>query len=359
MNALHLDSLEIRNFRIFHNFEIKRLRQVNLVVGKNNTGKTTLLEALWIYARRSPYLLWSILESRDESHFYEESSVESRLSSLTSLFYGRPEFSLTIPHIQIGEMNSDISKIDLALVGLNESRLEYKNLVKMDSIDINGNGFIPGVALSVGNEYEVLYRLDKSMQFLRAVSPIPHMYVPAGGLKVEQIDNLWNHVFLTELEKDVISSLHLIEPQVDRIGMINSNPSGILRHPVVKLVSESAPVPLKSLGQGVFKIFEITLAMVNAKDGILLIDEVGSGLHYSVQIKFWQYLLKMAEKLSVQVFATTHSDDCVRAFQYASAENEKVEGQLIRLEKWDGKVTAILYDEEELTSSVEGEIEVR
>jgi AAA15 family ATPase/GTPase len=103
----------------------------------------------------------------------------------------------------------------------------------------------------------------------------------------------------------------------------------------------------------------IALALVNAQDGFLIIDEIESGLHYSVQLKTWELIFRLAEELKIQVFATTHSDDCVKAFQYVAQRDEAVEGVLIRLGKWKEFSKAIIFDEERLTTAVEGQIEIR
>jgi AAA15 family ATPase/GTPase len=94
MGNLILNSLEIRNFRCFKHLQIERLGRVNLIVGKNNVGKSTLLEALRLYAYKgSPNLIWKILQSRDESRQYnrkriERSTVENLLLDLKHLCYG-------------------------------------------------------------------------------------------------------------------------------------------------------------------------------------------------------------------------------------------------------------------------------
>src|SRR5438132_982123 len=94
MSTLILNSLEIRGFRGFRHLQIERLGCVNLVVGKNNVGKSSLLEALRLYARRgSPSLIWELLKERDESIASSSgrrltTEVEERLARLKYLFYG-------------------------------------------------------------------------------------------------------------------------------------------------------------------------------------------------------------------------------------------------------------------------------
>src|SRR5262249_57748030 len=111
--------------------------------------------------------------------------------------------------------------------------------------------------------------------------------------------------------------------------------------------------------EGMDRLLGIALALVNAKDGILLIDEIESGLHYSVQPDVWRLVFATVQRLNVQVFATTHSWDCIAAFQQAAEENKDEEGLLIRLENKKGKIVATEFDERRLGIATREEIEVR
>src|SRR5438309_9713890 len=98
MSNLILNSLEIRNLRGFKHLQIERLGRVNLIVGKNNIGKSSLLEALQIYAHNGdPTLIWKILQARDEGKPYSRSSrgerpaLESLLLELRHMFHGRKD----------------------------------------------------------------------------------------------------------------------------------------------------------------------------------------------------------------------------------------------------------------------------
>ena len=97
---------------------------------------------------------------------------------------------------------------------------------------------------------------------------------------------------------------------------------------------------------------------MNAKDGLLLIDEIENGLHYTIQAEVWRFIFRVAASLNVQVFATTHSSDCVAAFQAAASESAE-DGVLIRLSRRDDRVRAVELDEDELEIAVDNKIEVR
>lgn len=115
---------------------------------------------------------------------------------------------------------------------------------------------------------------------------------------------------------------------------------------------------MRSLGDGINRLFGMTLALVNTKDGLLLVDEVENGLHYSILPDVWRLIFQTARRLNVQVFATTHSWDCIEAFQRA-AEDSPEDGVLVRLQNQDGDVTATVFDERRLAVVTREGIEVR
>jgi AAA15 family ATPase/GTPase len=132
-------------------------------------------------------------------------------------------------------------------------------------------------------------------------------------------------------------------------------------HPRVgfaKLLKSEHPVQLRSLGDGVNRLFGIAVSLVNALGGFCVIDEIENGIHYSVQADVWRFIFKLATQLDVQVFATTHSWDMVKAFQLAADESEE-EGVLIRLARTGDRLWVAEYDEHDLEIAVDREIEVR
>ena len=106
------------------------------------------------------------------------------------------------------------------------------------------------------------------------------------------------------------------------------------------------------------RLFGAALAMANCSDGFLLIDEAENGIHHSVQHQFWAMILETASRNNIQVFATTHSFDCVKGFARAAIESGDA-GLLFRLEKDADEMKCIPYSEEELGSAAHSNIEVR
>ena len=131
------------------------------------------------------------------------------------------------------------------------------------------------------------------------------------------------------------------------------------RRVIVKIAGEAAPVPLPSLGDGATRLFGVALAVVNSRDGFLLIDEAENGIHHSVQQDFWHLVLLTAQQHNVQVLATTHSWDCVVGFARAASELENVAGVLYRIQRNGERLRAVEYPESELAIAAEHSIEVR
>ena len=102
----------------------------------------------------------------------------------------------------------------------------------------------------------------------------------------------------------------------------------------------------------------IILSLVNAKNGLLLIDEFENGIHHSVQEDTWKVIFAKAKDLNIQVFATTHSWDAISAFQKAAADTPE-DGVLVRLTRQGSDLIPTVFQEDELAIVARDEIEVR
>ena len=359
MSSLILDSLEIESFRAFEHLTIERLGQVNLIVGKNNVGKSCLLEALQIYAHRgSPEIIRNILASRDESGemYGQTTEVDAYITAIKYLFYGRKIF-VSYPSIDTFEIGS-VGDTDLRLV----VNTQWNG---RENEDVEGMGvYSPGINMIFGKELFFSVPLSEFFAPLSRYSPLQRVegiactLVPANSLDENTLTELWDNVALKPGEEDVLKGMHIIVPEVERINLIGQEHRSA-RIPLVKMRNVLEPIPLRSLGEGMTRLFGIVLALVNAQDGLLLVDEVDSGLHYTVHPALWRLVFKIAARLNVQVFATTHSWDCVKGFQQAAQEVGNEEGMLVRLERRQEHIVPILFDTSRLSIATRQELEVR
>ena len=347
-DELLLDSLEIKGYRCFEHLTIEKLGRVNLIVGKNNVGKTALLEALWIYSEGNHWdkivdTLNRILERRFEKEYEPNDISKTPSSSYLSknvglhfrhLFHERPSFS------QKTENN-----VSFLINSGKDLPFDYEN------------GFQPNDCIEVTcafrNETCII---SPSSTYLH--EHINNLFVYSNGLHIEKLTEIWDDVILQNEEDEVVTALKLITEKVKDLNFINYPKGCKQRVPVVRVEGINERVPLNSLGEGMNRLLGIALALVNCKDGILLIDEIEIGLHYSVLPDVWKLIFKTAKDLNVQVFATTHSSDCIEAFAHAAYDSPE-EGMLIRLERHGEKIVAKTIKEERLVDAVNYDVEVR
>ena len=190
--------------------------------------------------------------------------------------------------------------------------------------------------------------------------PVAFEFVgPYGGEKTATLGTLWDKIALSDRENDVVEALRIIDPGISAVSMVGGD--GRLRPrrtAIVRSSNISRPVPLRSFGDGLNRLFGIVLSLVNAKDGILLIDEFENGMHYSVQLNVWRTIFALAQKLDIQVFATSHSWDAIEAFQQAAAETPE-EGTLVRLVRKGEDIIPTVLHKDELKVAVRERIEAR
>ncbi len=185
--------------------------------------------------------------------------------------------------------------------------------------------------------------------------------VRANGLGRREIGQYWDNIALTGAERDVLDALRIIQRDARAITLIVDPESQRGdRIPIVQVGDGDAPMPLRHMGEGMVRIFGIAVALANAKGGLLLIDEVESGLHYSVFSDLWHVIFETARRLEVQVFATTHSWECISGFQEAANEDREANGFLVRLDKTHrGDIAPTIFDVSELGIATREQIEVR
>ncbi len=379
MSNLILPSLEIRNFRGFEHLQIERLGRVNLIVGKNNIGKTSLLEALSLYAAGgSPSLIWDILKLRDESNYIRtlrrnsSASIKNLLSNLRYLFYGREDVTPSVEPILIGAINRSDNTlsigIGLSTIKTDEGGNSGRYLLQPEEYSDVDNP-IPSFIIQFGEQRRVLSFTNVAVESeIRVVNCIS---IIASGLDQVLVEKLWDRIVLTELEENVLTALRIVAPGIERLSFAGDpgtrdrtleGTSVTVRErsiPITRVANMANPIPLRSLGDGMQRMLGIALALVNVKDGMLLVDEIENGLHYSVLPDLWRLVFQLAHRLNIQVFATTHSWDCIEAFQKAAQEDQHEEAMLIRLQSRRDEILATLYNEEELSIVTRDQIEVR
>jgi hypothetical protein len=188
---------------------------------------------------------------------------------------------------------------------------------------------------------------------------IPLAFLPAQGPSNNDAKKMWDDATRADKGDIIVEWLRFIEPRLRDLRYIGDSKSGA-DLPNLKINGDRGWTPLSAMGDGLTHLFHIGLAMANASGGILLIDEFENGLHWEVQEQLWRALFEAANQFGVQVFATTHSTDCIRGFLAAQSEVLKLgENFVYRLERSGDDVYALDLPSENLGAALRQQIEVR
>ena len=372
--------IKITNYRLFDEFEISSLARVNLIVGNNNSGKSSLLEA--IHLLTSDEVRASLLYILNERGEIVSGIVDKKYDrgyrigyQISQIFHNRtikPGQSASISSTADTKMTLKIVLRDTASssregeVGqatlFDEEELMNMGVINrgyVDSLVFERNGTrqdLPNEKLRI--EEDVLLA-PASLGFRRGMSPKgKSRFLTTNYIGYDELALLWNNITLTPKEDKVVEALQILEPQVDRISFTSNQTSnsGIL----LRLKDEYEPIPLGSMGDGMRRILAIAASLVSVEKGTLLVDEIDTGLYHGALVDMWRLVLETSSKQNAQVFATTHSWDCVKAFQQALDEyNDPEIGRLIRIEKSATRIKTVPYSANELDIAVEQGIEVR
>ncbi len=369
-SPLHLPSLKITGFRGFDHLEIPRLGRVTLLAGRNGAGKTTVLDAVRVFASRGrPSVLVDLLREREElATGLDKNRGPLTVPDTAALFHGRGEARGNGLAIGPGPEKDDLR---LARSSADEWTDEKKPL------DIGGEAlrieygdwkaYVPWSLMGDPSSFSsLLLSLPEAGRFNEAKWPptIECESLGPGLLNNEHLAGLWSGVALTDDEDFLVQALTLIlDKEIQRMSVVDDRggQSGSLsrRGVIVKLKEQSSPVPLRSFGDGAVRLFGVAFELTRSRDGLLLIDEAENGLHHTVHESFWRMVLQAAHDGGVQVVATTHSFDCIAGFALAATELAEIDGVLVRLERSEEECRAVVYSEDELKIAAEQRIEVR
>ena len=156
-------------------------------------------------------------------------------------------------------------------------------------------------------------------------------------------------------EGQLVRILRLIEPRLQDLRVLRQAGATMIWGDL----ETGDRLPLPSLGDGMRRLLRISVGLQFSKGGLLAVDEIENGLHYSVMKNVWQTIAVAARELDVQVFATTHSEECIRSAHEAFSESENYDFRLHRLEYVDGAIKSVTYDQDALGFALESGWEVR
>ena len=338
------DKIKIERFRGIKYASIEGFKQINLFFGKNNCGKSSLLESIFLASGLSNPLLPIHVN-------FMRGYNKSRLHDLKLDFYN---LDSTLPiHIRIdNEEKRDLSislfEQNLNNVSLNadnaniiSNRDEEKYGLKFD-FQVNDKTFESQLRF----EADVTRVLPKEyVESLRCtyLSPKYDFNASIQGLK---------NILQNKDEHFIVEGLQLIEPRVKDFIYTDNE--------MLVDVGLEKRIPVNMMGDGARKIVSLLTAVYDCKDGALLVDEISNGFHYSVMGNLWKVLIDAAIRNNTQLFITTHDTDSIKGLRDAAIDkyNDLVAAFKL-LKTADDELKAYHYSLGSLDYSINQEIEVR
>ena len=318
-----IKNLKISNFRCFKSFDIQGFERVNLFGGKNNSGKTALLEGLYLGSTPSYKTIMRLRDNRGESLEFLKAIPEK---AWNNLFFDKKEigpkseiileYDDKINNVEIvcndsieqldeilskdnGESNTMLTEDEFKKSTLNISA--YKNDKR-----VSGRSFSM-TASSIGITVNSIGIIPKT---LHISSSGEADFIPA-------FLRLSNSALAQEFDKcdlqgnvdEVLKIIQIIDGSITQIKTLN------IGEPAIYLKRETSKyLPITLFGEAINRVVHFILKIINNNNSILLIDEIENGIHYTNQSDLWEMLFKLSIEFNIQIFATTHSYEMIKSF---------------------------------------------
>lgn len=358
-------SFTIENFRCFEKLTIAPLDRINLIAGKNNVGKTALLEALWLHhGYHNPELGLRLrafrgLDRFKRDEFLWDLFLEFNSEKTITLSSRDQDDQVRSLHITIREHPT--SRVSLRrehlVEGNGQESLTAERLDQETTSPVESEILLDYESSSGENHQAHAYIESNGIRFERP----PGVQLPSGiflaarqRTSLEKLAERFGDLAIDKKETRITEVLSIIEPRLISLTVQQRGGSPVIYGDIG--IERLIPLPL--MGEGMGRLLSIVLAIPEAQGGILLIDEIENGLHYTVMEEIWKAISKLAREYNTQVFAATHSEECIRAAHRAFAKNQ-YDFALHRLERAQEGIQAVTLGQKNLEMAIEMDAEVR
>ena len=368
-----ISDMVVRNYRSFETYQVSGLQRVNLFTGFNNSGKTSLLEAAAILASGGDIAeIWRILSQRGEYIFLpDEDRRPVRFEAqpdLSHLFFGH-EYELDQPFM-IETKDRNFGTVTVSVT--NRAKLRELQLFDKSAQDGNeyllvkrsGHRFLEDaliMPLSADGKFYSSEAMSRVRRRATSENSIRQTFISPDSLSVSEMASMWDGATLEGLEASVIDALKIIDPAVRDVVFLSGNRYSRVDKAGVVFGREGATkrFPMGSFGEGSRRLLALSLALTSVPAGFVFVDEIDTGLHYSVLADMWKLVIGTAIKNDIQVFATTHSLDCLRGLNEACERDPELASEISTQTIDRNLDVAIAGDATDLRSALDLGIEVR
>lgn len=362
-----ITDLEILGYKGLRELRLEGLKRITLVGGRNNVGKTSILEAIFTSCDwGNPDLLTRHLQWRGVEAFQVDADAWSAAFSEFNLL---GKFQVKIKNAEGGREAFLAQVIDDGKGALPTSPSAGSG----ENIRAPGE---PSLRLTYTKSsrpvFEAVVIVNRgippySFKSSKASDSAPRAHFANARSRASASEDAMNFGILDKNKQTapIIESLRIIEPRLMGLSVIPVGPQSLLHADVEGLPRK---VPVNLLGDGVTRLLSLLLQISNLQNGYLLVDEIENGFHHETLPRIWKALYDAAKAKRCQIFATTHSYECLTSYSDALGEIAPADYSFVRLDKTekrgaDGKtieqISATQYDPVSLRNAIDGHWEVR
>jgi AAA domain, putative AbiEii toxin, Type IV TA system len=385
-------SLQIENFRGLRRLELSRLAPITILTGRNNVGKTAVLEALFLHAcgpRAAQQFLTTLRPNRSgpvinievsrlsspwETAFHNK-DIKQAIRLTAQIDHEKITVELSTPRQSSTHQVSPTLQAESPVSGLTSGAVPGFSYAMRVAIDSQSNGskkkshrgFTQTISaqpdtafVDAGGQQRFGLTLDLQPEDDSQDSePLVFAYLLGAQQRSPQAElaQRYTNVRLGGFDKNFLSAMRAVEPTLETVEILATGT------PTLYFTLRGGPtLPIAAMGEGMAAIANYAAAIFEAPSGgLVIIDEVENGIHYSALEKVWTQIGRAVKDTGTQVVASTHSYECVRA-AYRVFRNDPDALKLIRLQPGDDSPAAIKaldYDLESLEGALDMNLDLR
>jgi AAA15 family ATPase/GTPase len=353
-----ISRITFENFRGFQCLDLQNLNRVNLVVGKNNAGKTSLLEGITLVYAPEKIIdmpkLFRMQAGSDEKRYF--TWLKNKNGKDTKISIDNPKLLLDIKS-KNGKTYFESEKHKISL-GERENRIELFQLesIRKEPTPSSAGGFILTIDIKNKSNYalnkfqlkqtkDLLKRTDLLLSLLSTEHYSPEHIVGQFGKAIRQKNG----------EEQIEAILKKVDPRIRKIRVDPAEDG----NQIVVDIGLDEMIPLTQAGQGIYRLVTILSELIGEKPKVCLIDEIENGIHHTSLKTLWAGIAEIAEQLDIQVFATTHSHECIEAAHEVYSERENYDFSIVQLFRLESEIQGRVLGKEDIEIAVDSDIELR
>jgi len=357
---IFISELTVENFRSIRKMEARNFGQINIITGNNNAGKTAFLEALFLNLGPTNPTLWTRINAiRGLDRISPSQSTApylfNEMNMTTSILFSVKTKEGNIKNLSIRYYEPETSEFN-GLSKDNEEGVSSETVMisdveesKIVELAYESGHDAPRITRSIISPNRIQLQGDKTQVYYESVFISPDIKSDK-DIDAKRYDLLNRENRIAEFE----CLLKVIEPDLLRTSLGIEN-----EQTIIHADTGFGLMPLSLLGSGSLRLSKILLALVYSKGGVVLIDEVENSFHHSILPKVWSGIAEFIRGDDCQVFATTHSRECIEAAISVFEQNKSIDFRVHRIDK-TGQISKLYtFDLEQIKVALETGWEMR